>query len=244
MADSKSSTPAGASNAGSTNAGWSSMQAYVLSVICLLVGVAFGYLLRGSAPAQTAATATAAQAAGGNGVGTAPGMAAANGAPQPTPEQLRQMADTQAQPLLAQLKSDPNNAQLLYSIGNLYYDAQQYPDAVKYYESSLKINPKATDVRTDLGTAYHLMGQPDRAISEYDEVLKTDSKHANALFNEGMVKWQDKMDVNGAVAAWKRLLETNPDYPQRDRVQGLIAQAEKHMSMAAGAKTDKPATAQ
>jgi len=169
------------------------------------------------------------------------GVPATNGAPQPTPEQLRQMADTQAQPLLTQLKVEPNNAQLLSKIGNLYYDAQQYPDAVKYYESSLKIDPKATDVRTDLGTAYHLMGQPDQAIREYDEVLKTDSKHANALFNEGMVKWQDKMDVNGAVAAWKRLLETNPDYPQRDRVQGLIAQAEKHVTMKPGAKTDKPA---
>ncbi len=123
------------------------------------------------------------------------------------------------QPLLAQLKSEPNNAELLYKIGNLYYDAQQYPDAVAYYERSLKINPNATDVRTDLGTAYHLIGQPDRAISEYDEVLKVDSKHANALFNEGMVKWQDKMDMKGAIAAWQHLLDTNPDYPQRDRVQ-------------------------
>jgi tetratricopeptide (TPR) repeat protein len=112
---------------------------------------------------------------------------------------------------------------------------------VKYYESSLKIDPKATDVRTDLGTAYHLMGQPDRAISEYDEVLKVDGKHANALFNEGMVKWQDKMDLNGAVAAWKRLLETNPNYPQRDNVQRLIAQAEQHLSLKSGMKTDKPA---
>jgi len=143
--------------------------------------------------------------------------------------------------LLAQLKTDPNNAALLYQIGNLYYDAQQYPEAVKYYENSLNISPNATDVRTDLGTAYHLMGQPDKAIQEYDKVLKIDGKHANALFNEGMVKWQDKMDMSGAIAAWKHLLETNPDYPQRDRVQGLIAQAEKHATMKPGSKTDKPA---
>lgn len=156
------------------------------------------------------------------------------GAPQPTSEQLKQMADTQAQPLLEQLKTDPNNADLLYKVGNLYYDAQQYPEAVRYYENSLKMNPKATDVRTDLGTAYHLMGQPDQAIKEYDEVLKIDGKHPNALFNEGMVKWQDKMDVNGAMAAWQRLLDTNPDYPQRDRVQQLIAQAQRHLSMKPG----------
>jgi cytochrome c-type biogenesis protein CcmH/NrfG len=228
----------------SASGNWTSTQAYVLSVICLLVGVAVGYLVRGSAPAQSSTTVNAAQAPAGGGMAAQSGMSATGNGQQPTPEQLRQMAETQAQPLLAQLKTDPNNAALLYQIGNLYYDAQQYPDAVKYYQDSLKINPNATDVRTDLGTAYHLMGQPDQAIQEYDQVLKIDSKHANALFNEGMVKWQDKMDINGALAAWKHLLETNPDYPQKDRVQGLIAQAEQHMNMKPGTKTDKPATAQ
>jgi len=213
---------------------WTSVQAYVLSVICLLVGVAVGYLARGSAPAQPsqagpAQSESAQAAAPGNAM-----SAAANAGP--TPEELRKMADTQAQPLLAQLTSDPNNADLLYKVGNLYYDAQQYPEAVKYYERSLAINPKETDVRTDLATAYHLMGQPDRAIQEYDAVLKIDGKHANALFNEGMVKWQDKMDLNGAITAWKRLLETNPNYPQRDRVEQLIARAQEHMNIKPGAK--------
>jgi len=234
MADTKSSTPGQ----------WTSTQAYVISVICLLVGVAFGYLLRGSAPIPAGGTINAAKTQVGSAV-PIEGPSAMNSAPQPTPQQLRQMAETQAQPLLAQLKSDPNNAELLYKIGNLYYDAQQYPDAVTYYEQSLKINPKATDVRTDLGTAYHLMGQPDRAISEYDEVLKIDGKHANALFNEGMVKWQDKMDMKGAISAWQHLLDANPDYPQRDKVQQLIAQADKHLTIKPGATSDKtPATAQ
>jgi cytochrome c-type biogenesis protein CcmH/NrfG len=207
---------------------WTSTQAYVLSVICLLVGVAVGYLVRGSAPSSNS-TVTQAQAGG---MAPSPtGLVPTSSAPQPTPEELRHMADTQAQPLLKQLESDPKNSTLLYQIGNLYYDAQQYPEAVKYYEGSLKIDPKATDVRTDMATAYHLMRQPDRAIEEYDAVLKIDSKHANALFNEGMVKWQDKMDLTGAIASWKRLLETHPDYPQRDRVEKLIAQAEQHATI-------------
>jgi tetratricopeptide (TPR) repeat protein len=208
---------------------WTSTQAYVLSVICLLVGVAVGYLVRGSAPlpddtgSQVRMSAT-------------PDASASSAAQQPTAGQLRQMADTQAQPLLKQLESDPRNATLLYQIGNLYYDAQQYPESVKYYEQSLNIDPKATDVRTDMATAYHLMGQPDRAIQEYDAVLKIDGKHANALFNEGMVKWQDKMDLNGAIASWRHLLEAHPDYAQRDKVEKLIAQAEQHLTMKAGTK--------
>jgi len=207
---------------------WTSTQAYLISVLALLLGVAIGYLGRGSAPTMAATSVTAQGQAAAAPAAMGSGMPAAQ---TPTPEQLRQMADAQAAPLLAQLKSDPNNADLLYKIGNLYYDAQQYPQAVTFYEHCLKITPKANDVRTDMATAYHFMGQPDRALQEYDYVLKIDSKHANALFNEGMVKWQDKQDMAGAVAAWKRLLETNPNYPQRDRVQGLIAQAEQHASM-------------
>lgn len=204
---------------------WTSTQAYVLSVICLLVGVAVGYLVRGSASAvENAAPQARASAT----------ESPAPDAAQPTPEQLRHMAETQAQPLLKQLESNPKNSALLYQIGNLYYDAQQYPEAVKYYERSLTIDPKETDVRTDMATAYHLMGQPDRALQEYDAVLKLDAKHANALFNEGMVKWQDKMDLNGAIASWKRLLEAHPDYPQRDRVEKLIAQAEQHLAIKPG----------
>lgn len=214
---------------------WTSTQAYVLSVICLLLGVAVGYLARSSAPGQPLATNNQPQTGGS----MQPAAMAANNA-QPTPEQLRHMADVQAEPLLAQLKTDPANSQLLYQVGNLYYDAQQYPEAATYYENSLKIDPKATDVRTDLATAYHLMGQPDRAIQEYDQVLKIDGKHANALFNEGMVKWQDKMDVSGAVAAWKRLLTSHPDFPQREHVQQLIAQAEQHLNNP-GSKIEKPA---
>jgi len=209
---------------------WTSTQAYVLSVICLMVGVAVGYLVRGSAPSENVLPASA------NAAGAMQQTSPAGGAPmQPSSEQLRQMADTQAQPLLQQLQSDPKNSALLYQIGNLYYDAQQYPEAVKYYEQSLKIDPKATDVRTDMATAYHLMGEPDRAIQEYNAVLKIDGKHANALFNEGMVKWEDKKDVNGAIASWKRLLEVHPDYPQRDRVEQLIAQAQQHQTMPTGA---------
>ncbi len=205
---------------------WTSTQAYVLSVICLLVGVAVGYLVRGSAPVERTAQARS-QAMESSTAATSSTSAAT----QPTPEQLRHMADTQAQPLLKQLETDPKNPALLYQIGNLYYDAQQYPEAVKYYEQSLAIDPKATDVRTDMATAYHLMGQPDRALQEYGAVLKIDGKHANALFNEGMVKWQDKMDLEGAIASWKKLLEAHPDYAQRDHVEKLIAQAEQHLTM-------------
>ena len=159
---------------------------------------------------------------------------------QPTPEQMKQMADKQAEPLLASLKQNPNDPEALYKIGNIYYDTRQFPDAVKYYEQSLKLKPDAIDVRTDMATAYYFMGDPDHAITEFDQVLKQNPKHANALFNQGMVKWEGKGDITGAIVSWKKLLASNPDYPKREQVETLIAKAEAHAKMAPGTKTDKP----
>jgi hypothetical protein len=43
----------------------------------------------------------------------------------------------------------------------------------------------------------------------------------------GIVKWQGKEDGPGAVAAWKKLLDTNPACPKKDAVLQLMAQAQQ-----------------
>ncbi|HUO61276.1 MAG TPA: tetratricopeptide repeat protein [Candidatus Acidoferrales bacterium] len=218
---------------------WTSTQAYIMAVISLLGGCAVGYLLRGSASTTPAPAQQAQQApAGMGGMGGGMGMGQQQ---MPTPEQLKAMADKQAAPLLEQLKSKPNDPALLAQIGNMYYDAQQFPTAIDYYNKSLAANPKDANVRTDLGTSYFYSNQPDKALEELDKVLKDTPNHANALFDRGIVKWQAKMDAKGAVADWEQLLKTNPNWEGAEKVKMYIAQAQKHMNMKPGQKTDKPA---
>src|SRR4029077_810968 len=132
---------------------WTSVQAYTLAVVCLVVGLAGGWLGRGSqaAPAGAAgcrvrgAHAPAAVAAAAV---TAPD--ATNNTAQPNPEQMKRTADAQAEPLLVQLKGDPGNPALLAQIGNVYYDAQQFETAIEYYQQALKVKPHDSSVRTDL----------------------------------------------------------------------------------------------
>jgi len=192
--------------------------------------MAGGWLIRGSQSPAAAAPAMAASAPAPTGMGG--GMNT-----QPTPEQLKQMADTQAAPLIEKLKSDPNNPELLASIGNFYYDAQQYPTAVDYYGRALKVKPSDAAVRTDMATAYWYMGNADTAIAEFNKSLTYEPNKANTLFNLGLVKWQGKMDINGAVADWEKLLATNPNYEGKNKVEQMIAEAKKH----AGVKPGTPA---
>jgi cytochrome c-type biogenesis protein CcmH/NrfG len=218
-----------------TNATWTSAQAYILAVICLVVGVGAGYIVRGSAaPAEATAAVPQQQQM------QAAGMA--GGGQEPSPEQMKQMADKQAEPLLAALKTNPKDADVLAQLGNIYYDTQVLDRAVEYYGKALEIDPKNVNVRTDMGTAYFRLGDSDRAIKEFETALKTDPRHGQTLFNLGIVKWQGKMDVPGAVAVWENLLKTVPDYPERDKVQQYIAQAKKHSTITPGTKTDKPAS--
>jgi cytochrome c-type biogenesis protein CcmH/NrfG len=206
---------------------WNSTQAYTLSVICLLVGLAGGWFIRGSqAPSGLAIEkASAASAA-----------ASSDTSAQPTAEQIKHMADKQAEPLLAQLQADPNNAELLAKIGNIYYDTQQFPLAIDYYQRSLKSRPGDASVRTDMATAYWYAGNPDTAITEFKRALADEPNKPNALFNMGVVQWQGKMDNQAAIATWQKLLDTNPNYQGKDKVVELMAQVKKHAGIKPGAQ--------
>ena len=204
---------------------WNSFQAYTLAAVCLAIGIIGGWFVRGSQAPGGAAAQTVA----------APSTSQANAAnSQPSPEEMRRMADKQAGPLLAKLQSEPKNPELLANIGNIYYDTQQFPAAIDYYERSLKMKPTNASVRTDMATAYWYVGSADTAISEFNKALADEPNKANALFNLGVVQWQGKMDVQSALATWQRLLQTNPNYENKDKLLELMAQVKKHAGMKPG----------
>ena len=194
---------------------WTLRWAVIFATGCFLAGIGGGWLLREAqgGPLTQAHAVTAAPAA-------APATAESNGS-----------VDRSAAPLLERLQSDPNNPDLLISVGNLYYDAQQYPVAVGYYGRALHLRPSDADVRTDMGTAYWYMGDADRAIAEFNQALADHPNNPNTLFNLGLVKLQGKKDSRAAIADWKQLLATAPDYADRDKVEQMIAEAWKQSKL-------------
>lgn|SRR5579862_141357 len=198
---------------------WGSAQAYTLAAFCLVLGVALGYLFRGSASPTAASTSVPANASSEQ-TQSAP--------PQITAEQQKAMVAQAVAPLLATLKDNPNDFDTIVKVANLYYDGQQYSDAIQYYEHALRLQPKNADLLTDFGTAIWYTGDADKAISEFQTALKYQPGRASTLFNLGIVRWQGKMDPKGAVQAWEELLQKNPDYPDRQKLQEFIDRAKQH----------------
>jgi cytochrome c-type biogenesis protein CcmH/NrfG len=153
---------------------------------------------------------------------------------QVSPEGLKHMAVKQAEPLMAKLEKNPNDADLLAQIAKTYLVGHQFDSAAEYYERSVKIKP---DVRTltTLGGAYHLAGADDKALGAWKRALKIDPNYADALFNYGLIEWKSQSDPNAAIVAWTKLLQANPNHPQRARVEEMIALAKKDAEKPAGA---------
>src|SRR5437879_4325014 len=201
---------------------WTSREAYLLALVCLTTGLLVGYLLHGSSPGLgpvVGPTPGATPAASGTGMPLSGAPAAAGAAA--TAASLQ----PQAAPLLAALNADPKHVETLVQLGNLYYDNRVYPEAIEYYTRALDVRPNDINVRTDLGTAYWYSGSPEKAVKEYEKSLAIDPSHPNTLFNMGVVRSEGLKDNVGAIAAWEKLLNSNPQYPEKQKILDLIAKA-------------------
>jgi tetratricopeptide (TPR) repeat protein len=174
--------------------------AVAFGIAGVLFGLIAGWIIGSQqAVARPPAAAPAAQQAA-SGSGAAPRAAV--------------LDETQVNALKTVAEKEASNATPRVQLGNLYFDAERYDDAIKWYTDALKLAPDDVNVSTDLGVSYYYSNQPDRALTQFDRSLKLDPKHAKTLLNVGIVKAFGKQDLDGAEAAWKQVVAIAPDGPE------------------------------
>jgi cytochrome c-type biogenesis protein CcmH/NrfG len=203
-----------------TSRGWKPVQVYAMAGICLAIGLALGYLFRGSASNTVPTSATAQASSQG---------AMTPSAQMPSLDDMKKMADKQAEPLLAKLQADPNNSDLLNQVGTIYKSTHQFKEAISYYQKAIAANPRNNFARTDLASCLYYEGDVDGALQQLQQSLTYNPKDANSLFNLGMIRWKGKGDSKGAVEAWKQLLKSNPQLDKRRKteVEQLLSEAQQ-----------------
>jgi tetratricopeptide (TPR) repeat protein len=185
------------------------------SIAFALSGILFGVIVGWILGSQQAGSAPAAVAA-------APAAAAAPAegrAPAPPLDEAR------LKTLVAAAGSAPTDPAPRVQLGNLYFDAERYTDAVQWYEDALRLQPKDANVSTDLGVAYYYTNEPDKAIAQFEKSLAIDPAHTKTMLNMGIVKAFGKQDLAGASAAWQRVIATAPNSQEaqaaRKALEGL-----------------------
>ena len=128
---------------------------------------------------------------------------------------------------------EPSNPGPRVQLANVYFDAEKYDDAIKWYAEALKLAPNDVNVSTDLGVSYYYTNQPDKALEQFDTSLKLDPKHAKTLLNVGIVKAFGKQDLKGAADAWQEVLKVAPDSPEAQAAKrGLEGLSSAHPGVA------------
>ncbi len=140
---------------------------------------------------------------------SAPATAGAPAAQQPPP-----LDQARVQALQTVATGDPKNIESRVQLGNMYFDAEQYPQAITWYEQAIALNPADPNVSTDLGVAYYYTNQPDKALAQFDKSLAADPKHIKTLLNVGIVRAFGKSDMPGAAKAWEQVVAISPDSPE------------------------------
>ena len=170
-----------------------------------IAGVVFGLIAgwvigaqQATTRAPAAAAAQSAAAPAGNGAGTRAAV----------------LDETQAQALKSVAEREPSNPAPRSQLGNMYFDAERYDEAIKWYSEAVKLAPKDPNLSTDLGVSYYYTNQPDKALEQFAHSLQLDPKHTKTLLNIGIVKAFGKQDLEGAAQVWQQVLRIAPDSPE------------------------------
>src|SRR4051794_7494693 len=133
--------------------------AIAFGVAGILFGLIAGWII-GSQQATTAGVAVPAAAAATS--------SSAAAAPPPRPPSLD---ENQVTALKSVAEKNPKDAAPRSQLGNLYFDAERYDDAIKWYTDAFNLAPNDVNVSTDLGVCYYYTNQPDKALAQFDKSL-------------------------------------------------------------------------
>jgi tetratricopeptide (TPR) repeat protein len=175
------------------------------SIVFAIAGMCFGVILGWVLGSQQAGP---------------PAPVAAEAQPAASPpaggSQTPVLDEAKVQGLQTILNSDPKNTGALVQLGNTYFDAARYPDAIKYYEQALQLGPDNVDASTDLGVSYYYSNRADDALKQFEVSLKVNPRHSKTLLNKGIVLAFGKQDLAGAAAVWNQVVAIAPGTPEAE----------------------------
>ena len=97
------------------------------------------------------------------------------------------------------------------ALGDLYFRARRFEQAILWYEAALELSQDHVDVGTNLGVSYYYAGQTERAVAQFEQSLEIDPLNQRALLSLGIVRAFGLQDIEGATALWDRVIEIAPD---------------------------------
>jgi tetratricopeptide (TPR) repeat protein len=113
-------------------------------------------------------------------------------------------------------------AEAARTLANWNYDRQNWTHAIEHYQTAIAQGADTPDVRTDLGNCFRFLGQPDKALEQYEIAQKQNPQHENSLFNQISLYGDLLHDRQRALAIGHEFIARFPQSPRALAAKQLI----------------------
>ncbi len=127
----------------------------------------------------------------------------------PVPTKLV-MLDARERGLKDLVAKDPQNRDLLFQLGTLYFESDRFDRAVEVYRRILMNNDRDVDTLNDLGLALHYTGRSQEGVDALKKGTSIDPTHQRIWLSLGFVLATSGR-VEEAVHALQKAIELNPN---------------------------------
>jgi len=113
--------------------------------------------------------------------------------------------------LQATAEKDPTNTEVLFEIGESYFQAQQWQPAIDWFTKLVAIDTKNVHARTDIGTANFNLNRPDEAKASWLAALELAPNDVQLHYNMGFLYANiEPRDLVSARKEWQKVVDLDP----------------------------------
>jgi tetratricopeptide (TPR) repeat protein len=145
-----------------------------------------------------------------------PGAGPFQGGQAPQAEQQAAQIQQEMQSLEQFVQENPNNQEAIRRLADLNFEQQRWPQARDLYTRFLELQPGEPDVLSDLGVVYRGLGEPDKALANFDQAQRLAPDHWRSRYNEVIVllDLQRFDEAQQVMSELEKLQPNNPNVAQ------------------------------
>jgi len=119
--------------------------------------------------------------------------ACSKGKEEASPEGMKEVnlnlgqSDQRIEMIKSKLFDKPDNFELLSALGDAYFEAGRYMEAIDIYTRAVAVNPKSSDCYNDRALAHFYIGNTDAALESTNKGIEADPLYKNTWLTKGFI---------------------------------------------------------
>jgi len=122
--------------------------------------------------------------------------------------------------------SNLSRAEAAKTLADWNYDRQNWSHAIDHYQETIAAGADNADIRTDLGNCFRFIGQPQKALEQYQIAQNQNPQHENSLFNQAGLYTEVLHDDQRALTIAREFLKRFPQSQRAEAARQLISTIE------------------